>query len=311
MAGEHLSGPRCWQHSSGRLSCWRACSPVSCPETEHKGALTCLHLAPLSVQGVSVRMGPVIGTGSLGPISPQRSHYHVIWSGGDTVCMESLGRLQGGADLTPVLITLTHAWGLVMTPGNYWEGPQGQLSRGQGEFSVFPVGEPKFRVKVITGRDTHSAPGLPSLFPVGHFPSWSYFSKLFQSVFSLIISMWSGGWSSPEFQFHYLFYLRLQVCFIWKTHHFRQVFFFLQSSPLSHIHTTLWGHEKERKWKLLSRVRLFATPRTIQSTGFSSSGSSQPRSPALQADSLPAEPQGKPRNTGVGNLSLLQQIFPT
>ena len=34
-------------------------------------------------------------------------------------------------------------------------------------------------------------------------------------------------------------------------------------------------------------------------------------SPALQVDSLPAEPQGKPKNTGVGNLSLLQQIFPT
>ena len=44
---------------------------------------------------------PVIGTGSLGPISPQRGHYHVIWSGSDTVCMESRGRLQGGADLTP------------------------------------------------------------------------------------------------------------------------------------------------------------------------------------------------------------------
>ena len=26
----------------------------------------------------------------------------------------------------------------------------------------------------------------------------------------------------------------------------------------------------------------------------------EPRSPALQADSLPAEPQGKPKNTGVG-----------
>ena len=31
----------------------------------------------------------------------------------------------------------------------------------------------------------------------------------------------------------------------------------------------------------------------------------------LQADSLPAEPQEKPKNTGVGSLSLLQQIFPT
>ena len=31
----------------------------------------------------------------------------------------------------------------------------------------------------------------------------------------------------------------------------------------------------------------------------------------MQADSLPTEPQGKPKNTGVGSLSLLQQIFPT
>ena len=37
----------------------------------------------------------------------------------------------------------------------------------------------------------------------------------------------------------------------------------------------------------------------------------QPESPALQADSLPAEPRGKPRNTGVGSLSLLQRIFLT
>ena len=33
------------------------------------------------------------------------------------------------------------------------------------------------------------------------------------------------------------------------------------------------------------------------------------RSPALQAESLPAEPQGKPMNTGVGSLSLPQRIF--
>ena len=37
----------------------------------------------------------------------------------------------------------------------------------------------------------------------------------------------------------------------------------------------------------------------------------EPRSPALQADSLPAEPQGKPKNTAVGSLSLLQGIFLT
>ena len=37
----------------------------------------------------------------------------------------------------------------------------------------------------------------------------------------------------------------------------------------------------------------------------------QPRSPTLQADSLPAEPPRKPKNTGVGSLSLLQWIFLT
>ena len=37
----------------------------------------------------------------------------------------------------------------------------------------------------------------------------------------------------------------------------------------------------------------------------------EPRSPTLQEDSLPAEPQGKPKNTGVGSLSLLQGIFLT
>ena len=42
-----------------------------------------------------------------------------------------------------------------------------------------------------------------------------------------------------------------------------------------------------------------------------SRGSSQPRSPALQTDSLSAEPQGEPKSTRLGSLSLLQQIFPT
>ena len=37
----------------------------------------------------------------------------------------------------------------------------------------------------------------------------------------------------------------------------------------------------------------------------------EPRFPTLQADSLPAELPGKPKNTGVGSLSLLQQISPT
>ena len=44
-------------------------------------------------------------------------------------------------------------------------------------------------------------------------------------------------------------------------------------------------------------------------------GSSQPRDQTqvscILADSVPAEPQGKPKNTGVGSLSLLQWIFLT
>ena len=66
----------------------------------------------------------------------------------------------------------------------------------------------------------------------------------------------------------------------------------------------------EVKWKSLSRVRLIATPWSIQSMEFSrpeywtgqpfpSSGDlpkpgMEPRSPALQAESWPVEPQGKP-----------------
>ena len=37
----------------------------------------------------------------------------------------------------------------------------------------------------------------------------------------------------------------------------------------------------------------------------------EPGYPALQADSLPSEPLEKPKDTGVGNLSLLQGIFLT
>ena len=47
------------------------------------------------------------------------------------------------------------------------------------------------------------------------------------------------------------------------------------------------------------------SPRDLPNPGI------EPRSPTLQVDSLPAEPQRKPKNTGVGSLSLLQRIFPT
>ena len=73
-------------------------------------------------------------------------------------------------------------------------------------------------------------------------------------------------------------------------------------------------------------VRLFATPWTMQYMEFFRpeywSGYLlpspvdlpdpviEPKSPALQADSLPAEPPGKLKSTGVGTCSPLQWIFP-
>ena len=56
--------------------------------------------------------------------------------------------------------------------------------------------------------------------------------------------------------------------------------------------------------KMLEGVA-FPSPRDLPNPGI------EPMSPTLRADSLPAEPQGKPGNTGVGSLSLLQRIFPT
>ena len=81
-----------------------------------------------------------------------------------------------------------------------------------------------------------------------------------------------------------------------------------------------WDMKVKWKWESLSRVQLSVTPLTIQSMEFSRPFPSpgvlpnpgiEPGSPALQADSLPAELQGKPKNTGVGSLSLLQEIFLT
>ena len=59
--------------------------------------------------------------------------------------------------------------------------------------------------------------------------------------------------------------------------------------------------------RMLPKIRLLlqGDPGDLPNPGI------EPRSPTLQEDSLPAEPQGKPKNTGVGSLSLLQGIFLT
>ena len=48
----------------------------------------------------------------------------------------------------------------------------------------------------------------------------------------------------------------------------------------------------------------FPSPGDLSNPGIES------KSPALQEDSLSVKPQRKPKNTGVGSLSLLQGIFP-
>ena len=93
-------------------------------------------------------------------------------------------------------------------------------------------------------------------------------------------------------------------------------------------------HSLREKWKcyLLSCVWLFVTPWTLARQaplfmefsrqehrsglpcplpGDLPNPEIEPRSSTLQVDSLPSEPPGKPKNTGVGTLYLLQGIFQT
>ena len=98
----------------------------------------------------------------------------------------------------------------------------------------------------------------------------------------------------------------------------------LQEKNLT-VKIELWIVNSYWKWKSLSRVNslrphdctvhgllqarilewvAFPFSRVLPNPGI------KLRSPALQTDSLPAEPQEKPKNTGVGSLSFLQRIFP-
>ena len=62
-----------------------------------------------------------------------------------------------------------------------------------------------------------------------------------------------------------------------------------------------WGFSRREYWSGLP----CPPPGDLPNPGI------EPRSSALQADSLPSEPSRKPKNTGVGSLSLLQGIFLT
>ena len=62
-----------------------------------------------------------------------------------------------------------------------------------------------------------------------------------------------------------------------------------------------WGFSRQEHWSGLP----CPPPGNLPNPGI------RPRSSSLQVDSLPTEPPGKPKNTGVGSLSLLQGTFLT
>ena len=76
----------------------------------------------------------------------------------------------------------------------------------------------------------------------------------------------------------------------------------LQPARLLSAHQALlsMGFSRQEYWHGYPRP----PPADLPSIGI------EPRSPALQVDSSPPEPPGKPKNTGGGSLSLLQEIFP-
>ena len=70
-----------------------------------------------------------------------------------------------------------------------------------------------------------------------------------------------------------------------------------------------WTHKAPLSmWIFQARILEWVdmpSPRDLPNPGI------KPRSPTLQVNTLPSEPLGKPKNPGVGSLSLLQGIFPT
>ena len=84
---------------------------------------------------------------------------------------------------------------------------------------------------------------------------------------------------------------------------FRESFQPRDWTQVSHIagrFFTIWGtREAQEHWNRLP----CPPPGDLPNPGI------EPRSPALQVDSLPSEPPGKLMNTGVGSLPLLQGIF--
>ena len=156
----------------------------------------------------------------------------------------------------------------------------------------------------------------PWLLVTGHHLYWNFVAewheaiKTFASSSAQSVTFLSSLQGFLEWRQNVALQVRLGLILSLKT---KKRWWQEQMSVIDHYN--IWS---EVKWKPLSRVRLFTTPWTIQSIKFSRpeyySGLSfpspgdlpdpgmEPRSPALQEDSLPTEPPGKP-------FSLLQLLI--
>ena len=85
---------------------------------------------------------------------------------------------------------------------------------------------------------------------------------------------------------------------------------YAQSLSCVQLLATLWtvAHQAPLSMGFLRLEHWIGLP--FPSSGVLPNPGIESRSPVLQADSLPSDPPGKPKNTGVGSLSLLQGIFP-
>ena len=74
--------------------------------------------------------------------------------------------------------------------------------------------------------------------------------------------------------------------------------------PFPHFQSPAHIFHSESKQSQWQHSQIFPSPGDLPNPGI------EARSPALQVDSLPAEPPRKPKNTGVDSLSLFWGIFP-
>ena len=127
------------------------------------------------------------------------------------------------------------------------------------------------------------------------------------------LQMWHHMTQSRVYTSQYLTWIIFMLLLVLTSSKLIELLYFwcfTESESHSVMYDSLWPHGLYSPWKSPGQ-------NTGMGSLFPSLGDHllnpgiEPRSPALQVDSLPAEPQGKPKNTGVGSLLLLQQIFPT